>query len=260
MPFFVALAILGALILNGEARGQGIYRYVGPDGTVQFTDMPQNEKFKPVRSERPKPDLPLAAGSARNQGEPAAGEKDISKLVKLIKPAVVTIVPASMKGSGSGFLISSQGHILTNAHVVENSTTVYVHFENKPPLLADVMRLGEKIDIALVKIKDRKDLPYLKMGDSDGSETGDPVIAIGSPINLAGTVTKGIISAKRKAKDRDITYIQTDTPMNQGNSGGPLLNTAGEVIGINTLKVLLPGYEGLNFSIAINDVKKFLDL
>ena len=248
----------GVVALSGEAVGQGIYRYVGPDGVVHFTDTPKDSKYTPVSPERQKLEIRELIGEKRSQGERVTGEGDLSKLVKQLKPAVVTVVHFSLKSGGSGFLISPNGFVLTNAHVVENSNQVYVHFEKGVTVFADVVRIDPQIDIALLKIHQGGNYPFMRLGDSDQCEAGESVIAIGSPINLSGTVTKGIVSAKRKIKGRDLTYIQTDTPLNKGNSGGPLVNMAGEVIGINTLGAPA-GFQGLNFSIAINDAKKFLE-
>jgi len=248
----------GMVALTGETLGQGIYRYVGPDGVVHFTDTPKDSKYTPISPERKKLEMRELIRENPVQGERIAGEGDLAKLIKQLKPAVVTVVHFSMKSGGSGFLITPNGFVLTNAHVVESSNQVYVHFEKGVTVFADVVKIDPQIDIALLKIHQGGNYPFLRLGDSDQCEAGESVIAIGSPINLSGTVTKGIVSAKRKVKGRDLTYIQTDTPLNKGNSGGPLVNMAGEVIGINTLGAP-PGYQGLNFSLAVNDAKRFLE-
>lgn len=250
----------GVICPTGEGLGQEIYRYVGPDGAVHFTDTPKGPKYTPVKPERQKLEIPEEVSGKTSPGERGAGETDVSRLIKLIKPAVVTVVHLSLKNAGSGFLISPNGYLLTSAHVVEGSNKVYVHFENSSPEVADVVRIDHKIDLALLKIAAKPNCPFLRLGDSDQCEAGESVLAIGSPILLSGTVTRGIISAKRKVRSPNLTFIQTDAALNQGNSGGPLVNMSGEVIGINSLKVVLPGFEGLNFAISINDAKRFLDL
>lgn len=243
----------------GDILAQGTYRYVGPDGVVHFTDTPRDSRFTPMKPDRetpdPRPKIPAHARGAR-----ARANGDVSALIRKSKPAVVTVVHWNQKTSGSGFLISPGGHLLTSAHVVEGANRAWVHFESGPALAAEVAKIDSKVDIALLKIQPPGGCPFLPMGDSEECEAGDAVIAIGSPIHLTGTVTKGIISAKRKVSKLNRTYIQTDTALNRGNSGGPLINMSGEVIGINTLKVVLPGFEGLNFALSINDAKKFLDL
>jgi hypothetical protein len=121
------------------------------------------------------------------------------------------------------------------------------------------VKIDENKDIALLKIFSNTEFPYLKMGDSSKCLSGDTVIAVGSPLSLDSTVTRGIISAIRKIPDFNITVIQTDAAVNFGNSGGPLINTSGEVVGINTLSVKKYIAEGLNFALSINDIKQFVN-
>ncbi len=249
------LCFLGAMLaLCGDARAQGVFRHVGPDGTVSFTDNPRSGDYVPLKMEKRKATEGVLA---RDAGEDVVGaRRNISKLVKAAKPAVVMIAPDGTKPAGSGFLFSRDGQVLTNAHVVAANRRVNVLFENGYSAWADVMRIDPRMDLALLKIGLADDYPYLPLGNSDRCESGEPVFAIGAPISLFGTVTQGIISAKRKVRSR--MYLQTDTALNKGNSGGPLINMAGEVIGVNSFKLMIPGYEGLNFAIAINEAKDFL--
>ncbi len=260
MPILSLILCLfcGFLSLTGRAEGQGIYRYVGPDGVVSFTDTPRNQDYTPVRIERKSLDLREEGPDKGIQEERLGGKDSIAGLIKSVKAAVVTIAPLGSRMAGSGFVFTRDGYVLTNAHVVEGNNRVEVYFENGTAVVADVVRVDYTIDLAALKIKNQDQYPFVILGDSDACDAGEPVFAIGSPINLSGTVTKGIISAKRSIRNR--TYIQTDTALNKGNSGGPLVNMSGEVIGINTFKLVVPGYEGLNFAISSNDARKFLNL
>ena len=157
---------------------------------------------------------------------------------------------------GSGVIVDSKGFILTNRHVVEKADRIRVRFEDDPPGVqheAKVIGTDQETDLAVIKVEVDKPLPAAKMGNSDGMQVGDWVLAIGSPFGQAGTVTAGIVSAK----GRDIvpgrqfqTFIQTDAAINPGNSGGPLVNLNGEVIGINTAILSeTNAYAGIGFAL-----------
>ncbi len=161
---------------------------------------------------------------------------------------------------GSGFIISKDGYILTNYHVVKKATTIKVTVLNTNEVYdAKIIGTDPKADIALIKIKAKRDLPYLPLGNSDDMEIGDWVVAVGNPFGLNGTVTAGIISAKGRVIGEGPFdhFIQTDAAINPGNSGGPLLNLDGEVIGINT--AIVAGGQGIGFAIPINMVKAEMD-
>jgi len=153
---------------------------------------------------------------------------------------------------GSGFIISAEGYIVTNNHVIAEAEEINVTLQDDTQLKAEIVGRDTKTDLALLKVKTDKPLPYVKLGDSSVARVGDWVMAIGNPFGLGGTVTAGIISARA----RDINsgpyddYIQTDASINRGNSGGPLFNLKGEVIGINTA-IYSPsgGSVGIGFSI-----------
>ena len=160
------------------------------------------------------------------------------------------------KSLGSGVIVDSKGYILTNRHVVEKADRIRVRFEDDPPGVqhdAKVIGTDQETDLAVIKVEVEKPLPAAKMGNSDGMQVGDWVLAIGSPFGQAGTVTAGIVSAK----GRDIvpgrqfqTFIQTDAAINPGNSGGPLVNLNGEVIGINTAILSeTNAYAGIGFAL-----------
>lgn len=136
------------------------------------------------------------------------------------------------RGVGSGFIISGDGYILTNAHVVEGAETIYVTLIDKREYKAKLIGLDKRTDVALVKVE-ASALPSLKLGDSDKVRVGEWVLAIGSPFGLDNTVTAGIVSAKGRDTGDYLPFIQSDVAVNPGNSGGPLINLRGEVIGIN---------------------------
>lgn len=158
------------------------------------------------------------------------------------------------RGTGSGFIISSDGLILTNAHVVEGADELKIRLTDKREFQGKVLGLDKKTDIAVVKIE-AKDLPVLKIGSSEKLKVGEWVAAIGSPFGLDNTVTAGIVSAKSRSlpSDQYVPFIQTDVAVNPGNSGGPLFNMKGEVVGINSqIFSTSGGFMGLSFSIPID--------
>ena len=157
------------------------------------------------------------------------GHCDVADVAERVKGAVVTVTADGKLGSG--FAVNPDGWVLTNAHVVQDQTQVKVRFGEKE-LDGEVFSRDENKDIALIKLK-VGNLPCVVIGNVESARDGDDVVAIGSPRGLEATVTKGIVSkAKRDMDDR--TYIQTDAALNEGNSGGPLFDSKGEVIGINT--------------------------
>jgi len=161
--------------------------------------------------------------------------------------------PAAERSLGSGVIVDRRGFILTNNHVVEQATKVQVQLNGDPTKYnAKVVGVDEETDLAVIKIDTNKELPVAKLGNSDGVQVGDWVLAIGSPFGLNATVTAGIISAKdRGGVGRQFQkFLQTDAAINPGNSGGPLVDLAGEVIGINTAIITgSRGYEGVGFAL-----------
>jgi serine protease Do len=166
---------------------------------------------------------------------------------------------------GSGFIISADGYILTNAHVVDNADEVTVKLTDKREFKAKVLGADKRTDVALIKIE-AASLPVVKLGDPNKLKVGEWVVAIGSPFGFENTVTQGIVSAKGRslAQENFVPFIQTDVPINPGNSGGPLFNLNGEVVGINSqIYSRSGGYMGLSFAIPIDvalDVQKQLKL
>jgi len=160
---------------------------------------------------------------------------------------------------GSGFIVSPDGYILTNNHVVEKADEVTVTLLDKEEFKAKVVGTDPKIDIALIKIDAKKKLTYVALGDSDKLDVGEWVVAIGNPFGLGHTVTAGIVSAKGRiiGSGPYDDFIQTDASINPGNSGGPLFNLKGEVVGINT--AIVQGGQGIGFATPIQLAKSVLD-
>jgi Do/DeqQ family serine protease len=166
------------------------------------------------------------------------------------------------RGTGSGFVIKSDGLILTNAHVVEGADTVTVLLKDGRELRGRVLGADSLTDVAVIKVE-ANNLPAVAMGNSESLRPGEWAIAIGNPLGLDNTVTVGIISATGRrssqvgVSDKRVGFIQTDAAINPGNSGGPLLNQRGEVIGMNT--AILSGAQGLGFAIPINTAQKIAE-
>jgi len=165
---------------------------------------------------------------------------------------------------GSGFLISADGRILTNNHVISGSSKIEVRFSDGSRYTAKVLVSDRADDLAVVQIDPKKKLPFLKLGDSDGLQVGQKVLAIGNPFGFSGTLTTGVVSSLgREIRNENSTLeglIQTDAAINEGNSGGPLLDSQGNVIGINTA-ILAPsgGNIGIGFAMPINRAKAMLE-
>ncbi len=203
----------------------------------------------------------------------------IAGIAARVSPSVVSINVTSASGgdTGSGFFIASNGYILTNNHVVEaaaqGSGSITVNLINGKNYSAKIIGRDSSYDLAVLKVE-VADAPALTLGDSDKVEVGDNVIAIGSPLGLAGTVTSGIISAKNRAvtsgngagESSYINALQTDAAINPGNSGGPLVDLSGAVVGVNSAIASLgsafgsqAGSIGLGFAIPINQARKTAD-
>ena len=163
-------------------------------------------------------------------------------------------VPRETSSLGSGFIISRDGYILTNHHVVNNATEIVVKLKDRRELIAKLVGSDESTDVALLKV-DAKDLPVVQIGDPDQLQVGEWVLAIGTPFGFEQSVTAGIVSAKgRSLPDGNyVPFIQTDVAINPGNSGGPLFNMQGKVVGINSqIYSRSGGYMGLSFAIPID--------
>ncbi|MDP1802313.1 MAG: trypsin-like peptidase domain-containing protein [Bacteroidota bacterium] len=170
----------------------------------------------------------------------------------------------SMEGSGSGVIISDDGYIVTNNHVVSGADKIEVVLNDKRTYVGEIVGADASTDVALIRIKE-KGLPFLNYGNSETVKIGEWVLAVGNPFNLESTVTAGIISAKGRSNILDVnkrpieSFIQTDAAVNPGNSGGALVNVNGELIGINTAIASNNGaYQGYSFAVPVNIVKKIV--
>ncbi len=162
-------------------------------------------------------------------------------------------------GTGSGVIISPDGHIVTNNHVITQATQLSVTLNNNKTYEATVVGTDPTSDIALIKVETEEPLPYLVFGDSDNVRIGEWVLAVGNPFNLTSTVTAGIVSAKARNLGRNQSFIQTDAAVNPGNSGGALVNTNGELVGINTAITSQTGsYIGYSFAVPSNIARKIV--
>ena len=171
-------------------------------------------------------------------------------------PQTEELVP---RGVGSGFIVSADGFVLTNAHVIEGADEVYVTLADKREFKARMVGLDKRSDVGVLKIEGAN-LPFLRAGDSNKVRVGEWVIAIGSPFGLDSTVTAGIVSAKARDTGDYLPLIQTDVAVNPGNSGGPLLNLRGEVIGINSqIYSRSGGFMGISFAIPIDEAIRVAD-
>lgn len=200
---------------------------------------------------------------------------DFTSAARTVTPAVVNIQTmietrdfwhkgVVSTATGSGVIISKDGYIVTNSHVVEGSSEIEVTLNDNRKFEAEVIGVDASTDLALLHIDGEK-LPFLPFGNSDSLQVGEWVIAIGNPFNLESTVTAGIVSAKGRSidilegQDRIESFIQTDAAVNPGNSGGALVNTNGELIGINTAIITHSGrYEGYSFAVPANLVRKVI--
>ncbi|MGH7161980.1 MAG: S1C family serine protease [Planctomycetota bacterium] len=189
-------------------------------------------------------------------------EVSVKENVERTGGAVVMVT--SPGGLGSGFIITPDGHVVTNDHVIQGETKITVVLFEKGDGGALSKRKIEKVkivaanpyvDLALLKLEEVKDLPIAYLGDSDAVKVGQAVFAIGNPLGLERSVSEGIVSTSNRPFD-GLTYLQTTAAINPGNSGGPLFNLQGEVIGVTNMGILFS--EGLNFAIPVNAVKRFL--
>ncbi len=214
----------------------------------------------------------LVGGHPAGAGVPE-GRETIPKIVATTLPAVVSITtrqiehdqfnhPRPVRGMGSGFIVESRGYVLTNNHVVDGAEQIKVSLPDERTFRATLVGADPYTDLAVLKIEANR-LPTLRLGDSRRLAVGETVIAIGSPLWIEGgpTVTVGVVSALGRSMEQDglpilHELIQTDAAINSGNSGGPLLDTAGRVVGINT--VLIPSAHGISFAISVDTAKPVL--
>tara|TARA_R110002050_G_scaffold16019_1_gene48884 strand:- start:11192 stop:12586 length:1395 start_codon:yes stop_codon:yes gene_type:complete len=186
-----------------------------------------------------------------------SGPKSIMDILYGYKPDATP----QIQGAGSGVIISPDGYIVTNNHVIDGASQLQVTLNNNTTYQATLIGTDPNSDIALIKIDADQKLPYLAFGDSDNTKIGEWVLAVGNPFNLTSTVTAGIVSAKaRSLGGSNQSFIQTDAAVNPGNSGGALVNTNGDLIGVNTAITSQTGsYVGYSFAVPSNIAKKVID-
>lgn len=215
-----------------KVKGGGIQMFGMP-----FDQLPDDPQLAPFR------DFFERFGQQQGENGMAAPEREVTSL-------------------GSGFIIDPAGFIITNHHVIDDAEEISVTLIDNTKYTAKIIGRDKKTDLALIKIEPKKPLPYVPLGDSDRARVGDWVVAIGNPYGLGGSVTQGIISARQRSINAGPfdDFLQTDAPINRGNSGGPLFNVAGEVIGINSA-IFSPsgGSIGIGFAIPTNLAKPVID-
>ncbi len=266
MKKILSLVLVSAL---GGALTLGAYKmFLEPKNELVVTTTSPNPAFLPTNnvnnliSANIAPDFTIAAENAVNA---VVHVKNVS-----ISKGQLTLqdlfsgnsTPRTQMGTGSGVIINADGYIITNNHVINNSDELSVTLNNNKTYKAKIIGSDAKTDIALLKIEADEDLPFVTFADSDQAKIGEWVLAVGNPFNLTSTVTAGIISAK--ARDLSGTssqsFIQTDAAVNPGNSGGALVNTKGELIGINTAISSQTGsYIGYSFAVPSNIARRVIE-
>lgn len=263
MRLFAVALVAGALTLGG-------YKMLEEDPTVSFTPIEETPTFIPATNFNSLP------ADGLNFDFTVAAEKTVNAVVHVKNTTVskgpTNIMeyfygrgePRKMVGAGSGVIITPDGYIVTNNHVIANSSELEVTLNNNRTYEAELIGSDPKSDIALIKIDPEEDLPFIAFGNSNDIKIGEWVLAIGNPFNLTSTVTAGIVSAKaRDLNERDNnvqSFIQTDAAVNRGNSGGALVNIRGELVGINTAITSETGsYVGYSFAVPSNNARKIIE-
>jgi len=245
---FIALALVGAFVYITTAPNSPLRRYQGPlwsGPTVAHS-------------------AGLGGDELNNIDIYKAAKNSVAYITSTVYQQTFFFEMVPTRALGSGFLISADGRILTNNHVISGSSKIEVRFSDGSRYTAKVLVSDRADDLAVVQIDPKKKLPFLKLGDSDGLQVGQKVLAIGNPFGFSGTLTTGIVSSLgREIRNENSTLeglIQTDAAINEGNSGGPLLDSQGNVIGINTA-ILAPsgGNIGIGFAMPINRAKAMLE-
>jgi serine protease Do len=282
-----ALPLVAALVGSGLIGGAAVEAFHHGTPAVQAAVLPPiqpGETSRDAAAPPTMPDFPLItqkygpavvnisvsgtrkAGSDDDEDEAAAqggGNMDPFDFFRRFAPGLPNLQrrPMPVRGLGSGFIIDTNGIIMTNAHVVKDANEVTVKLTDRREFRAKVLGADPKTDIAVLKI-DAHNLPAVTLGSSDRLKAGEWVLAIGSPFGFENTVTAGVVSAKGRSlpSDSAVPFIQTDVAVNPGNSGGPLFNAKGEVVGINSqIYSQSGGYQGVSFSIPIDLAVKVKD-
>ena len=258
----------------GGASAVGAIMYIVPNSSI-FKDSTLYKSLQWSNSTK-------YQATAINTSTTNASSLSVADIAKKVGPSVVGVSTKSVvasssyfgnsnsvqQGMGSGVIFDAKGYIITNYHVIKGATQINIILNNNKVVKAKEINHDETNDIAIIQITDKVDLPGIaELGDSDKVQIGELAVAIGNPLgkNLLGTVTTGIISAvDRQLDSQGVKFLQTDAAINPGNSGGPLINSQGQVIGINSEKIVSSGEagvsaEGLGFAIPINLVKSKIE-
>lgn len=267
------LAVLGVVLLcvSGVASVYRGYSQEGSatDSVVETAVATANITAQTEITQMPEPQTRsfLGSGTVLNISEPTGKELSLKEIYKRVIPSVVSITATKDDGTatGTGIILSSDGYIITNYHVVTTANQISVLLTGGEEYPATTVGGDEFSDLMVLKI-DAQGLSPAEFGDSDGMEVGDSVVAIGDPLGteLRGTMTDGIICGIQRninVEDRTMTLMQTNAALNSGNSGGPLVNMEGQVIGINTMKIAsnYNAVEGIGFAIPISTAKPIVD-
>jgi len=232
-------------------------------GCAPVTTTPTTITEAPIATV-PTPSLPAAAQT------PVPDLPDVADVVAAVKPSVVAIdveitttdvfgQPTNGRGAGSGWILSEDGYIVTNNHVVQDAETITVTLDDGRVFPGEMVRTDPLTDLAVVKVA-AENLPALPVGSSSDLSIGDWVVAIGNSLGMGTSATQGIVSAldvtlSSSSGQTILGLIQTDAAINPGNSGGPLVNLAGEVVGINSIKISQVGIEGMGYAISIDEAE-----
>ena len=272
----VALPLLAAVLLSGCVSLDE--EKISPETPVGlYPEAKQLKGVKPVElyieSQLTVSDMPLRSRTFQRVAE-VADPAVVSIYVRTATPVKVRLIPIKLPftgiparlpgiGLGSGFFIHPSGYLLTNEHVIRNAEEVRVMTRSGVDYVAKILATDPVYDLALLKIDSPSKLPFLPMGDSGEIRGGDHVIAVGNPLGLGHTVTAGIIShtgrslfEEKEANGRYVRYIQTDTAINPGSSGGPLITLTGSWIGLNTAQIA--NSQGIGFTVPSSQVLEFL--
>lgn len=264
------LSYLGMAILGGGIALAGYKAFIEEPVVIQQS----NEDTMPVFQTNFKPAFETTNSTYAPTDFTEAAEKTVHAVVHVKNTAVKTGITSmadlfnggrqyEQVGTGSGVIISSDGYIVTNNHVIKGATSIEITLNNRQKFEAELIGTDTKNDIALLKIEADEEFPYIPFSNSNNIKVGEWVLAVGNPYNLTSTVTAGIISATgRDLQGNSATdsFIQTDAAVNPGNSGGALVNTRGELVGINTAITSRTGaYVGYSFAVPSNIAKKIID-
>ncbi|MGN0478873.1 MAG: S1C family serine protease [Hominenteromicrobium sp.] len=249
--------------------GMPFYDPEFPRGDGEEADGDDEEAELPEESTRPAPDIEITPNTEgiTLHSTPDGGELDVSAVYdKVIPSTVLVITEGESGGTGTGIIATEDGYIITNSHVVLNSRSVSVQVKTNDGVMHDAVVVGcdKTTDLAVLKIDGNGYTPA-EFGDSDDLKMGQWVVAIGNPggEQFSGSLTRGVISGLNRSvgsySDNGMTYIQTDAAINPGNSGGPLVNLYGQVVGINSSKIVSEQYEGMGFAIPITGAQHIIN-